>query len=606
MRNLTVSVSLSLVASASLFACGDSPRRPIGAVCGDETECASGLCVNGRCLDPEGDEDGDTLTNGFEASLGSDPDDGDTDGDGKLDALEVGDVNRPADTDGDGVPDVRESATADADGDCIPDEVDPIDAGVEPNGCGAGDVVDGDVSKDVSAVDVAPDSDVPDGTILPADTGPEDVGPTDAGHGDADDGDTAPTDAATGDLPDGGTVATPCTQPVTIVSDADGPPFHLGRLFDAPNLPTLLMYQDYSRVHYARFFDGTAWTDAAEVARGIDINPTSHVDFASTGPRVTAFRGENLNFYEGGLGVRIAGEDAWRAPVMFAGLGQTPGSHVVLDNGEILVVVASNYNREVDLVRWNPDLGFSDRLPLFRLGAEENCFETALAVDGTGTGIVFAYVAAGARILARPLGLGLPMAGEARLEPTEPGRTLGSDFVVAPLRSGGALVAAIESNGRLIAADVSFEEGGATWTPTVIVDPGEAAVPALNVDVDGNATLLYVKSSRTFAARRDAGARWRAPVDVGPPNGERRRVVTDAAGATWAAWVERSDQAIVLARAPAGADDWTVVQRVEAGGDVLSVNRPHLGLTPDGDLLAVWQAVRMGGTDGDVTVCRAR
>jgi hypothetical protein len=601
MRIPRLSLPFSALALSTLVACGDTPRRPIGAVCGDDTECASGLCVDGRCLDPEGDEDDDTLTNGLEASIGSDPDDGDTDGDGKLDALEVGDIARPTDTDGDGVPDVLESATLDSDGDCIPDEVDPIDAGADPTGCGAADVVDGDVSKDVATVDVTPATGPADTGL--ADSGGVDVGPTDAGDAGGEDG-GRPDTVSTGDAGDGGAVASPCTVPTTIVRDADGPPFNLGRLFDAPGVPTLLMYQDESRVHYARFFDGEGWSDAAEVARGLDIDPELHIDFAATGPRATAFRAENPNLYEGGLGVRVAGESAWREPVMLAGLGQSSGSHVVLDSGEVLIVVASNSNREVDVVRWHPDLGFSDRLPLFRLGADENCFETVLAVDGTGTGVVFAYVLEGARVLARPIGLGFPMSGLGRLEPSEPGRVFKSHVLASPLPDGGALVVAVESNGRIVAADVAFEEGVAVWSSTAIVESGPASAPALGVDREGNATLLFMKSERTMAARRAAGGRWRAPVQVGPGNGERRRVVTDSSGATWAAWVEGGDQAIALARAMVGSDDWTVAQRIEAVGEVLSVRHPHLGLTPSGELLVVWQAVRATGTDGDAMTCR--
>ncbi|MCA9519071.1 MAG: DUF4215 domain-containing protein, partial [Myxococcales bacterium] len=49
------------------------------------------------------------------------------DGDGVGDAAELGDLASPADTDGDGKLDAVESKTADADGDCVPDEVDPAD-----------------------------------------------------------------------------------------------------------------------------------------------------------------------------------------------------------------------------------------------------------------------------------------------------------------------------------------------------------------------------------------------------------------------------------------------------------------------------------------------
>lgn len=72
------------------------------------------------------DSDGDGLTNAQEDALGTDRDSDDTDGDGELDAAEVGgDVNSPLDGDGDGVIDALDSSVADADADGVDDEADP-------------------------------------------------------------------------------------------------------------------------------------------------------------------------------------------------------------------------------------------------------------------------------------------------------------------------------------------------------------------------------------------------------------------------------------------------------------------------------------------------
>jgi hypothetical protein len=109
-------------------ACGDADKRPIGATCGASNECASGLCYENLCVDPALDDDGDGLTNGLEASLGSSASREDTDGDGILDPAELGPNSSLIDTDGDGEPDITESAKDDEDKDCIPDQFDARNA----------------------------------------------------------------------------------------------------------------------------------------------------------------------------------------------------------------------------------------------------------------------------------------------------------------------------------------------------------------------------------------------------------------------------------------------------------------------------------------------
>jgi|GEM_PF-3225855 len=107
----------------ALSACPEDKKLPIGGSCNSGDQCVSGLCNGQVCVDPQGDEDGDTLVNSLENSLGSDMNNADTDGDGIPDGAELDGVSN-VDTDGDGLPDIIESATFDLDGDCITDQYD--------------------------------------------------------------------------------------------------------------------------------------------------------------------------------------------------------------------------------------------------------------------------------------------------------------------------------------------------------------------------------------------------------------------------------------------------------------------------------------------------
>ncbi len=120
-------------------ACGDSEVQentdpestsgedPTLITCEDGATCVPTLCFDGRCLDGSKDDDGDGLDNETEVTIGTDPTDVDTDGDGLVDSYEVDNVLAPLDTDGDGVIDALESDKSDADCDNISDQQDPTD-----------------------------------------------------------------------------------------------------------------------------------------------------------------------------------------------------------------------------------------------------------------------------------------------------------------------------------------------------------------------------------------------------------------------------------------------------------------------------------------------
>ncbi|WFO49606.1 inverse autotransporter beta domain-containing protein [Aeromonas veronii] len=134
----------------------------------DKTEVDNGsnpLDPNDPVVDPNGDKDGDGLTNGQENQLGTDPDNKDTDGDGIDDKTEVDNGSNPldpndpvvdpnGDKDGDGLTNGQENQLGtdpdnkDTDGDGIDDKtevdngsnpLDPNDPVVDPNGDKDGD-----------------------------------------------------------------------------------------------------------------------------------------------------------------------------------------------------------------------------------------------------------------------------------------------------------------------------------------------------------------------------------------------------------------------------------------------------------------------------------
>ena len=96
--------------------------------CTSHETCGGGPCLGQRCRSADDDLDEDGLTNGEELTVGSNPLNPDSDGDGRSDHDEVGgNADAPTDTDGDGRPDVVESSQFDSDGDGVDDEHDGSD-----------------------------------------------------------------------------------------------------------------------------------------------------------------------------------------------------------------------------------------------------------------------------------------------------------------------------------------------------------------------------------------------------------------------------------------------------------------------------------------------
>ncbi len=142
----------------------------------------SAIASDGLLLDPDGDLDGDGLTNEAEAEAGTDPADTDSDDDGLPDPDEVGldtdgdgidDALEP-DDDGDGIPTADEIADDKSDGDDLDRDGDPSHGDTDSDGDGFSDAEEGRDDDDGDGVpDYLDPADLPD-------AGPDAAPPPDA------------------------------------------------------------------------------------------------------------------------------------------------------------------------------------------------------------------------------------------------------------------------------------------------------------------------------------------------------------------------------------------------------------------------------------------
>ena len=139
-----------LLVAGALCGCG-GPTPAVEEPCGEDESCEAALCYEGTCLDPDGDEDGDGLRDLVELELGTDPTSVDSDNDGLIDSYEIASVDDPTDSDGDGKLDALESVQTDGDCDGISDQDDPVEDPMSDEGIQVD--LDGDGVFDICLTD---------------------------------------------------------------------------------------------------------------------------------------------------------------------------------------------------------------------------------------------------------------------------------------------------------------------------------------------------------------------------------------------------------------------------------------------------------------------
>lgn len=589
------SALIALSIALATIACSDPERRPLGATCGDDAQCASGLCLANQCVDPAGDEDGDGLTNSVEAALGTDAFVVDTDLDGKDDLTERGTGSSPTDTDGDGLPDAIESAIADADRDCVPDELDPEDAGLDPNGCGPGDTHSPDADDgEVDGPDTLDTLDAVEVEVDGADAA--EVGPSDTDTPlDATDTEDAETDA-----PDVEPTAR-CDEPVLVMSET------LGHFFTGPvavggaGSQAVITFQSGTRQHYALRFGHFGWVGPELMMSGVDTNPGMEPAPVSASDRLVAYRAAEVDSGNGVLAIWSWRTEAWSTTTSWPGFGTYAGAHAVQDDETILAASFVGGQRGLELFRWNRTTGFGPATMLAPY-ANERVFETTLVVDGLGDGAVLAHLSQIQLLDAFPLRGGAPVGPPSRLGPTST-QAIDSDFSATRLPNGDILMVWTEGTIRAVSAVFSVVAEQGVWSEPRVIASTFAARPYVSVDAMGRAVAIYSNQEGDHWLRREVDGTWSEPRPMGTRNVHDWNLVEDQAGFMWATWTTEAGVVEVLRLSPT-ADAWTVVDRFERADDELSRTPAVIALTPEGDPLIVWGSNIGNGARVNAATCR--
>lgn len=176
------------------------------------------------------------------------------------------------------------------------------------------------------------------------------------------------------------------------------------------------------------------------------------------------------------------------------------------------------------------------------------------------------------------------------------------DAQVAVDAQGDATAVWDRFNGSNYIVQSASRPSGGVWQAPVdlSVAGGDAVIPQVALDANGDATAVWIRSNGTNdvvqTAIRPAGGVWQATVDLSVPGQEARepRIAVNAHGEAAAVW-RRSDGANTIVQGairPAGGVWQAPVDLSATGQKALG---PQVAIDPQGDATAVWQ--RPNGTN---------
>ncbi len=182
---------------------------------------------------------------------------------------------------------------------------------------------------------------------------------------------------------------------------------------------------------------------------------------------------------------------------------------------------------------------------------------------------------------------------------------------------GGSIVCVWEDQRGGIASSPRLRiarsaDGGATWSTSVVIDPGSTGDqkrPRLVVDAGGALVCVWEQSLDIVCGRStDVGATWTVHrVDDGPgASFQSDPAVTRLADGTLVcAWSDqRSGVEVRCARSANGGVTWSGSTQISDGSSSTPSGRPTLAADPSGVLLCAWDDRASGASDPDV--CWAR